>query len=439
MAALCWHLTAAPHGSKRVARVLDPCAGTGEPAAALAGTLGAESYGIELNAERAAQCRARLDHLLATSAFSVRLAHGAFSCLWLNPPYDTDDEERRLEHAFLTSLSRALCPGGVLVFIIPHARLAVSARYLAAHYTGFAAYRFPDPEFAAFRQRFRCRRVGGILTRLCRLGRRRARACVRCGSAKTRRDGQPRLGGQRWRGNDCRRRFTVRSDSAVAGRGFAAAGSALAVRWSVRDRLSYADGAAWWAERGLGVERTTVYRWGRRCLPLLAEAARRYRHAVGGRGRVDAPSCRLQGRWAYCYRASDPEGQGGDVDFRERRTAATAAAFCARVIAATGARPEPGVTDQAGGSPPARRPLRPAAAQRTAQYRNTGRERDPGHRQQRRRPRRGVKQLAAADLLTRGPALIQTRRKGCSPLTVDGPRPLRLATAGPQRVRASGA
>lgn len=65
---------------------------------------------------------------------------------------DADDEKRRLEHAFLTSLSRALCPGGVLVFLIPQVRLAVSARYLAAHYTGFRAYRFPDPEFGAFRQ-----------------------------------------------------------------------------------------------------------------------------------------------------------------------------------------------------------------------------------------------------------------------------------------------
>jgi hypothetical protein len=65
---------------------------------------------------------------------------------------DADDDKRRLEHAFLTGLSRALCPGGVLVFLIPQARLAVSARYLAAHYAGFRAYRFPDPEFGAFRQ-----------------------------------------------------------------------------------------------------------------------------------------------------------------------------------------------------------------------------------------------------------------------------------------------
>ena len=139
-------------GSRRTIRLLDPCAGTGEAATALARALGAESFGIELNEERADAARAHLDHVLATSAFSVRLAHGAFSCLFLNAPYADDAEKRRLEHAFLTSLTRALCPGGVLVFLVAQPRLAVSARYLASHYTGFLAYRFPDPDFAAFRQ-----------------------------------------------------------------------------------------------------------------------------------------------------------------------------------------------------------------------------------------------------------------------------------------------
>lgn len=145
-------LIPAPAGGKRVARLLDPCAGTGDAAATVADALGAECFGIELNAERAEAARARLDHVLETSAFSVRLANGAFSCLFLNPPYQHDDEKRRLEHAFLTSLTRALCPGGVLIFLIPQRRLALSARYLASHYVGFRACRFPDPEYAAFRQ-----------------------------------------------------------------------------------------------------------------------------------------------------------------------------------------------------------------------------------------------------------------------------------------------
>ncbi len=150
--ALARHLAPVPHRGRQVVRLLDPCAGTGEAAAHIAHALGAESFGIELNAERAEVARSHLDHVLATSAFSLRLAHGAFSCLFLNPPYDTDDEKRRLEHAFLTSLTRALCPQGVLVFLIPQCRLVLSARYLAAHYADFAAYRFPDPDYAAFQQ-----------------------------------------------------------------------------------------------------------------------------------------------------------------------------------------------------------------------------------------------------------------------------------------------
>jgi hypothetical protein len=56
----------------------------------------------------------------------------------------------------------------------------------------------------------------------------------------TRRDGQTRLGGQRWRCHSCRRRFTARSTSAFPGRCFPDDGIALAARWSARFRLSSA-------------------------------------------------------------------------------------------------------------------------------------------------------------------------------------------------------
>ena len=71
----------------RVVRVLDPCAGTGAAAAAIARQLRAVTYGVELNDERAWEAGGVLDHVLATSAFTTRLANGAFSVLYLNPPY----------------------------------------------------------------------------------------------------------------------------------------------------------------------------------------------------------------------------------------------------------------------------------------------------------------------------------------------------------------
>jgi IS6 family transposase len=260
--------------------------------------------------------------------------------------------------------------------------------------------------------------------------------CIRCGSGATRRDGQTRLGGQRWRCRACRRRFTARSGSAFSKRSSPDEVIALAVRWYVRYRLSYADVVEWLAERGLTADRSTVYRWVRRFLPLLGEAARRYRHPVGGRWRVDETYCRLNGRWAYCYRAIDQVGQVVDVYFSERRNAAAAEAFFARATAETGVTPERVVTDKAACYPPALRAVLPSAEHRCPKYLNNGLERDHGHLKQRLRPMRGFRQLASADLLTRGHALVQNLRNGFSTLTARVPRPLRLAAAWPQLARA---
>ena len=139
-------------GGRRVVRLLDPCAGTGAPAAAIGAALGAQTFGVELNEDRAAEARGRLDRVLSCDAFATRLANGAFSVLFCNPPYHDDAEKLRLEHRFLQHLTRALCQGGVLVFLIPQRRLELSARYLANHYDRLAAWRFPDPEWAAFGQ-----------------------------------------------------------------------------------------------------------------------------------------------------------------------------------------------------------------------------------------------------------------------------------------------
>jgi transposase, IS6 family len=260
--------------------------------------------------------------------------------------------------------------------------------------------------------------------------------CIRCGDGRARRDGHTRLGGQRWRCKNCRRRFTARSTSAFSGRGFADGVIALAVRWYVRYRLSYADVAEWLAERGVDVERSTAYRWVRRYLPLLGEAARRYRRPVGEHWRVDETYCRLKGRWVYCYRAIDEDGQVVDVSVSERRNAAAARAFFERAVAETGTKPERVVTDKAACYPPVLRALLPEAEHRTSKYLNNGLERDHGHLKQRLRPMRGFKHLASADGFTRGHALVQNLRNGFSTLTEGVRRPLRLATAWPQLARA---
>src|SRR5215211_1105410 len=163
--------------------------------------------------------------------------------------------------------------------------------------------------------------------------------CIRCGSDTTRRDGQTRLGGQRWRCNACRRRFTARSTSAFCNHGFPDDVIALAVRWYVRYRLSCADVVEWFAERGLIVNRSTIYRWVQRFLPLFQDAARVHRHSVGQRWRVDETYTRLQREWTYIYRAIGQHGQVVDAYFSTRRNAATAEACFRRAIAESGSTP----------------------------------------------------------------------------------------------------
>ncbi|MGH2351893.1 MAG: hypothetical protein ACRDJN_09815 [Chloroflexota bacterium] len=128
---------------------------------------------------------------------------------------------------------------------------------------------------------------------------------MRCGSEATWRDGQTSLGGQRWRCAPCCRRVTARSTSAFSGRCFPDDVIALAVRWYARFRLSYADVAEWLAERGFSVDRSAMYRWVQRFLPLFEAAACRHRRPVGKTWRVDATYCDVQGRQAYIYRAID--------------------------------------------------------------------------------------------------------------------------------------
>jgi len=141
-------LLVAPRGG----RLLDPCAGLGVFAATLARDLGLESYGVEINDTRAGEAATPLDHLLHTDALKLMMTHESVGLLALNPPYDYDDEVRRLEHAFLLKTTPYVQPDGVLALLVPQQRLSVSASYLTAHYTDIRVWRFPDEEYQAYRQ-----------------------------------------------------------------------------------------------------------------------------------------------------------------------------------------------------------------------------------------------------------------------------------------------
>ena len=93
----------------------------------------------------------------------------------------------------------------------------------------------------------------------------------------------------------------------------------LAVRWYLRFGLSYRDVEELLAERGVEVDHVTVFRWVQRFAPLLAEAARPCRHAVGDRWQVDETYVKVGGSWRYVYRAIDQFGQVIDVPLSPER------------------------------------------------------------------------------------------------------------------------
>jgi transposase-like protein len=131
----------------------------------------------------------------------------------------------------------------------------------------------------------------------------------------------------------------------------------LAVRWYLRDGLSYRDVQELLVERGVEVDYVTVYRWVLRFTPLLAEAARPCRHAVGDRWQVDETHVKVAGQWRYVYPTIDQFGQVVDVFVSTRRDADAAERFFKQAMGATRVRPSSRRTAPAGGR---RRPFAPA-------------------------------------------------------------------------------
>jgi transposase-like protein len=217
--------------------------------------------------------------------------------------------------------------------------------------------------------------------------------------------------------------------SAFAGFRFPPDVIVLAVRWYLRFGLSYRDIEELLTERGVEVDHVTVYRWVLRFTPLLAEAARPCRHAVGDRWSVDETYVRVAGQWRYVYRAIDQFGQVIDVFVTPRRDAKAARRFLQRAIATTKVRPVEVVTDRAATYPIVLEELQPAPWHRTEQYANNRVEADHGRLKSRLRPMRGLKQDRSASVIIGGHAFVQNVRRGHYELAAEEMASRRLAVA----------
>ena len=137
-------------------RVLDPCCGTGNALSLLSRGFSTPlcTVGIELNRERALVAHELLSRALHADVFKIRCTHHAFSLVFLNPPYDDDAGGRREEEQFLKQTLPYLAPTGVLVYLIPLRRVAHPriCTLLTTWCTELTVLRFPDPEYARFKQ-----------------------------------------------------------------------------------------------------------------------------------------------------------------------------------------------------------------------------------------------------------------------------------------------
>ena len=217
--------------------------------------------------------------------------------------------------------------------------------------------------------------------------------------------------------------------SAFAGFRFPPEIIVIAVRWYLRYGLSYRDVGELLVERGVEVDQVTVYRWVLRFTPLLGEAARPCRHAVGDRWEVDETYVKVAGQWRYVSRAIDQFGQVIDVLVSARQDANAARRFFERALGATKVTPVEITTDQAPVYPVVLGELLPAAWHRTDQYANNRIECDHGRLKARLRPMRGLKQDRTARVIIAGHAFIQNVRRAHYELAVGEPAGRRVAVA----------
>lgn len=107
-----------------VLHLMDPCCADGQTLAFLANALAApgariETYGVEIEAERAEQAARVLDHVLCADFQRTVLSHKSISLALVNPPYDQAGGEGSLEKTFIRRSLPYLAQEGVAALVIP--------------------------------------------------------------------------------------------------------------------------------------------------------------------------------------------------------------------------------------------------------------------------------------------------------------------------------
>jgi putative transposase len=197
----------------------------------------------------------------------------------------------------------------------------------------------------------------------------------------------------------------------------------LCVRSYLACGLSLRDLKEMMAERGIGVDHSTIHRWVVRFSPLLLERFNRRKRAATGRWHVDETYIRVRGEWMYLYRAIDSVGDTVEFYFSEHRDLPAAKRFFRKALERH-ERPDRVVIDGSQTNHEAivscdttnqlqdrcRRRLKPIRI-RQSQYLNNRIEQDHRRIKRRVRPMLGFKSPATASIILDGIEMVHMMRK----------------------------
>lgn len=197
----------------------------------------------------------------------------------------------------------------------------------------------------------------------------------------------------------------------------------LCVRWYLAYSLSLRDLEEMMAERGLGVDHSTVHRWVVHFSPQLLERLNRRKRTVTGKWHVDETYLKVRGQWMYLYRAIDSVGDTVEFYFSAQRDLPAAKRFFRKALKRHG-RPDRVVIDGSQTNRAAivscdtanrlqnssRRRLKPIRI-RQSQYLNNRVEQDHRRIKRRVRPMLGFKSFASASAILDGIEMVAMMRK----------------------------
>ncbi len=107
-----------------------------------------------------------------------------------------------------------------------------------------------------------------------------------------------------------------------------------AIRWYCKYGISYRELQEMLAERGVNVDHSTIYRWVQRYAPEMEKRLRWYWRNPSDLcpWHMDETYVKVNGRWAYLYRAVDSRGRTVDFYLSSRRNSKAAYRFLGKIL-----------------------------------------------------------------------------------------------------------